>query len=177
MSEIFKDIPWYEWYYKISNLWRIKSYDKYHKNISFLNPSLSDQWYKVIHLYKDWTRKCFKFHRLFAQAFLPNPDNKPEINHINSIRDDNRIENLEWVTHKENMIHSFKIIWRIAPWTLIKKKVSQINKLWEVIREWDCAFTVQKELWICSSTIWKACKWKYKTAWWYKWEYINKLKK
>lgn len=52
--------------------------------------------------YKKGQQKTFKIHRLVAQTFIPNPDNKPCVDHINTIRDDNRVENLRWVTHKEN---------------------------------------------------------------------------
>ena len=66
-----------------------------------LKPYLSDGYY-IIGLYKDAKRKFFKLHRLIALAFIPNPDNKPCVDHINRNRKDNRIENLRWATSKEN---------------------------------------------------------------------------
>lgn len=54
----------------------------------------------------DGTKKWFNLHRLIAQAFIPNPENKPEVNHINGIRSDHRILNLEWCSHAENMRHA-----------------------------------------------------------------------
>lgn len=64
--------------------------------------------YKAIQLTNEKGLKSFTVHRLVAAAFIPNPKSKPQINHINGIKTDNRIENLEWCTHKENVIHAYK---------------------------------------------------------------------
>lgn len=107
--ESWKDIKGYEGLYQISNLGRIKSF-KTSKSGKYMTPKNDSRGYLQIQLSNnDKVKKNFKIHRLVAQAFIPNPDNKPCIDHINTIRDDNRVENLRWVTHKENSNNELSI--------------------------------------------------------------------
>tara|TARA_R110002124_G_scaffold161257_1_gene328530 strand:- start:128 stop:811 length:684 start_codon:yes stop_codon:yes gene_type:complete len=95
-GEIFKDIKGYEGNYKISNLGRVYS----RKNQGILKPSLTSGYYTVKLCNKK--HKTFNIHRLLGLHFIDNPNNYPQVDHINRIRDDNRLCNLRWVTCKEN---------------------------------------------------------------------------
>lgn len=70
-----------------------------------LKPGRDKDGYLLVQLYEKGKGKMFKVHRLVATAFIPNPLSKPQVNHINEIKNDNRLENLSWVTGKENMNH------------------------------------------------------------------------
>lgn len=70
----------------------------------FLKPFLVTKGYPTVSLYK----KDYQVHRLVANAFIPNPNNLPQVNHINHDKTDNRVENLEWCTNRQNTIHRFK---------------------------------------------------------------------
>jgi len=115
MEEFWKDIKGYEGFYQLSNFGNIKSVNRCiirsngrkqtFKGIK-LSPSMSKIGYYVIALQKKGYIKRHYIHRLLAQTFIQNIDNKPYINHINGIKSDNRLENLEWCTHFENMLHS-----------------------------------------------------------------------
>ena len=72
------------------------------------------------------SNKQYLHHRIMAMAFIPNPENKPHINHINAIRDDNRLCNLEWCTPTENIKHSFKLGNRDK-----EKYLKNLQKGWE----------------------------------------------
>lgn len=111
MKEIWKDIPGYEGIYQISNCGRIKALEKdyvicntslVHTKERILASVNMPDGYKRIELNHEGVSRTFPVHRLVALAFLPNPDNKPHIDHINAERDDNRVDNLRWVTPKEN---------------------------------------------------------------------------
>lgn len=101
--EIWKDIIGYSNDYQISTLGNIRN--KFGKIMKQrINKHRSN--YKLIRFYG--AAPFLKVHRLVAKTFIPNPLNKPQVNHINGIKSDNRIENLEWVTAKENTIHMYK---------------------------------------------------------------------
>ena len=102
-EEVWKSIRDYEGLYEVSNLGRIKSlnYRKTGKE-KILKNIECENGYLIINLAKFGKYKTFKVHRLVAEAFIPNPENKPCVDHINTIREDNRVENLRWVTKEEN---------------------------------------------------------------------------
>lgn len=104
--EIWKDIVAYEGMYQVSDLGRVKSL-KFSK-LRLLKNSFDKDGYLLVSLYKNGKQKTITTHRLVAQSFIYNKDKKPQVNHINGIKDDNRVQNLEWNTSLENIRHSYK---------------------------------------------------------------------
>jgi hypothetical protein len=118
MKEIWKDVKGYEGLYQISNEGRVKSLPKEHRygrkyeKILKLGKTIKQrngEDYPKVCLSKDGIVKYYNIHRLVATAFITNSNNKSEVNHKNGIKNDNRVQNLEWVTPKENSQHSWDI--------------------------------------------------------------------
>lgn len=103
--EVWKDINGYEGLYQVSNLGNVKSL-KYGKE-RILKPDVSKFGYLFVDLCKNNICKSFRVHRLVAIVFIPNLENKEQVNHINGIKTDNMVQNLEWVTAKENIQHAY----------------------------------------------------------------------
>lgn len=100
-SEIWKDIVGYEGLYQISSKGNIVS-----KNGKVKSQAIDHGGYCTVWLSKNSVQKCLKVHRLVAQSFIENPENKKTVNHIDGVKTNNCVENLEWATHSENIIHA-----------------------------------------------------------------------
>lgn len=102
--EIWKDVCGFEGLYQISSYGRIKSLHYYGGDrVEILKPARDKNGYLTIGVWKDGKRYSKKMHRLVAEAFIPNPDNLPQINHKDEDRENNFVENLEWCTNKYNV--------------------------------------------------------------------------
>ena len=106
--EQWKEIPGYEGIYEVSNYGQVKRIKDEHNTYAgkILAGGFDEDGYHLVLLYKGGKRRMFKVHRLVAQAFIPNPDNLPQVNHKNTRKWDNAADNLEWSTAKHNINHA-----------------------------------------------------------------------
>lgn len=195
MEEVWKELKGYDGYF-VSNLGRIKSPRK------ILKPYPVTGGYLAVCIKKDgkWVHK--KLTRLIAETFIPNPQNKPCIDHINTIRVDNRIENLRWVTHKENA-HNEITLCKVLALATAPERLKKLNHTGEHYSEehrkniglgnkgntncgWNkravvCVETgivyksqtdAQKETQIYLSSIGQVCLGRRKTAGGYHWKFV-----
>lgn len=110
MEEIWTDIKEYEGLYQVSNVGRVKSFDTKDKldrirKGRVLKPRRNKTGYLQVTLCKNGKHKTHSLHRLVAESFIPNPENKPQVNHIDEDKTNNMVSNLEWSTSKENSNH------------------------------------------------------------------------
>ena len=155
-GEVWRDVVDHEGRYMVSNIGRVKSL-RWGKE-KFLNPFHNVDGYLKVSLYKNGKMRQHSVHRLVALAFIPNPDEKPQVNHINGNKTDNRVENLEWATGQENTIHA--IIMGLSNQKNHQKKLT--NDEVEYIRthciKGDIYFgmnALARKFNVCQATIWK----------------------
>lgn len=161
-EELWKPIAGYP-NYKVSNRGRVMNL----KTGSVLKNIIDTYGYAKVGLCKGNEKlKQIKVHRLVATAFIPNPDNLPQVNHIDEDKRNNDVSNLEWCTASQNQRHS------------IHQRSCKINQLTldgELVNTWDSSEQIKRELGYSKGNIISCCKGKRKTAHGYKWEYADGL--
>ena len=193
--EVWKDINGYEGLYQISNYGNVRSLDRYVngnngskalKKGIVLKKQITNKGYYDVGLYKNGKAKYLLVHRLVAEHFIPNPENKRTVNHKDGNKLNNHVSNLEWVTHSENQIHAFnnglqkttKKQKDVRSRSAIKfnigksKPVYQIDENGNIIRLW-LSCTHAGKYGFSKSSINKCCQGKMKKHKGYMWKYIK----
>lgn len=121
MIEEWLPVNGYEGHYEVSNLGNVRVVKKqiqskrgdgyvYNWAQKTLRPTKTGNGYLRVCLYKSGRKEYLGIHRLVAEAFIHNPENKTQVNHKNGVRDDNKVENLEWATPSENLKHKYRVL-------------------------------------------------------------------
>ena len=184
--EIWKDVENYEGFYQVSNLGRVKSLERdvynpngivHHLKEKILVPGLNNDGYANVNLYKNGKGKNIKVHRLVAEAFIPNPENKSQINHKNEVKIDNVVENLEWCEARYNNIYGTRIERQKQTFKDNCKsgKIKRVKKVFcvELNKTFDYAKSAEEELGVCGRSIGKACRGERNTAGGFHWRYAD----
>lgn len=183
MNEIWKDIKNYEGLYQISNLGRVKSFARKGtrtKENRILKNSKNPKGYPQVRLMKNSIGKIVSIHRLVAEAFIPNPYNLPQVDHIDDNKENNCISNLQWITNKDNMAKAWKTGARSIEKTYKHGKdnhnariVNQYDLNGNFIKTWYCIKDIQDKLHFDNRNISACCRHKRPTAYKYKWKYAD----
>lgn len=154
-----------------------KTYRNKSGKLVMLKPWKNHNGYLLITLCENNKRKKHTIHRLVAEAFIPNPENKCDVNHINGIKTDNRVENLEWASRSENIKHAFKVLRRKASLKNRFGKDNPNSKIVQqikdniVVKEYYGIGDAYRQTGIWWTSISNCCLNKSKTASGYQWKY------
>lgn len=167
LQEEWKPIFGYERTYEVSNYGRIRGLDRKFRKGKILKPNVI-KGYEQVTLTLNKNRKGYMVHRLVAGAFIDNNKNLPQVNHIDGNKMNNRVDNLEWCTAKENMIHSVENYIRVD-----LKPVDMFSIDGEKVCSFPSIGNASKKTGIAKNGILKCCKGRYgfKTAGGYVWKY------
>ena len=165
-EEIWRPIKGYEGIYEVSDQGRVRSL-KFGKE-RVLNPVRDDGGYLIVNIWKNGEKKMCKVHRLVSQAFIPNPDNLPEVNHKDEDKTNNKVSNLEWCDRKYNQNYGTGIQ-RMAE--KLSKSVLQFTKDGEFVKEWKSATDVKRNLGYSKGNISSCCTGRLKSAYNFIWKY------
>ena len=185
INEIWKTIDGYEGY-EVSNYGRVKSLgnDKTRKE-KILKPATTKDGYQIVCFCKNCKSKWFSVHRLVAMAFIPNPNNLPQVNHIDEVKTNNHVSNLEWCDRKYNINYGARnekvsnaisgennhMYGKFGKDSPNSKQVIQLTLDGDYIKNWDSIIDVERELGFYKQNISACCKGRYKSAHGYKWAY------
>lgn len=180
MEELWKNAVYdgvtYEGY-KVSNLGRVKSLN--YRNTGkegVLRATETKIGYLQVTLYKDGKGERFYIHRLVAESFIPNPENKPEVNHIDEDKTNNSIENLKWVWHKDNINHGTRNerVSKANTNGKLSKPVLQFTLDGEFIREWPSINECGRNGFVING-VYRCCRGKKPQYKGFKWEYKKEV--
>ena len=166
MIEVFRDIPGYEGLYQVSNLGNVKSLGNGDNNNNvgkekMLKLRKDKDGYLTVFLYIHNYKKSYKVHRLVALAFLPNPNNYPQINHKDKNKSNNNVDNLEWCTAQYNVDYS------------VSKPVNQYTLDGIYIATYKSIKEASRTTGTDQTGIVDCCKGRLKTSGGYIWKYVN----
>lgn len=166
IDEMWKDIPGFNGAYQISNYGRLKSYKQHKERLMSLHPNRYGYVEKQLYKNNKYINK--KIHRLVAEAFIPNPDNLPEVNHKDGNKQNNCVNNLEWCTPKENNWHRYHVLHKC--WSSDKRVLCVET---EVI--YSSITSASQATNIDGGSISKVCHNKRKTAGGFHWRFEDEL--